>query len=67
MLICSIAATSILRFWEEIKQRISYQSYVIDFAILPCDLADSSLESYPVIVIELNPFVRKNQFSSSRA
>ncbi len=34
--------------------KIPYDSYVCDFAILPCDL--SKEENFPIVVIELNPF-----------
>lgn len=34
--------------------QIPYDSYVCDFAILPCDLSNE--ENLPIVVIELNPF-----------
>jgi len=47
-------SSSIKAFWETIKDKVPYESYVMDFAILPCNISES--EVLPVTIIELNPF-----------
>jgi hypothetical protein len=43
-------------FWQSVREKVPYKSYVVDLAILPCDLDQA--DPLPVRIIEFNPFVR---------
>jgi hypothetical protein len=46
----------LVSFWQSFREKVPYKSYVVDLAILPCDLDQA--DPLPVRIIEFNPFVR---------
>lgn len=45
---------SLVSFWQSFREKVPYKSYVVDLAILPCDLDQA--DPLPVRIIEFNPF-----------
>jgi hypothetical protein len=54
---------SLVSFWQSFRDKVPYKSYVVDLAIMPCDLDQD--DPLPVRIVEFNPFVRIPLFLAS--